>query len=97
MRDAPTGVFSLLLAHRPEAFDAAGDARVGLTLSGHTHGGQIGYNGKSAFEPLFPDGYLWGAYRRGASRLYTTSGFGNWFPFRLGCPAEAPLVELFAA
>jgi predicted MPP superfamily phosphohydrolase len=96
MRDAPAGVFSLLLAHRPEAFDAAYDARVGLTLSGHTHGGQIGFNGKSAFEPMWPDGYLWGAYRRGGSRLYTTSGFGNWFPFRLGCPAEAPLIELVA-
>jgi predicted MPP superfamily phosphohydrolase len=97
VREAPAGVFSLLLAHRPEAFDAAHDARVSLTLSGHTHGGQIGFNGKSAFEPLWPDGYLWGAYRRGDSRLYTTSGFGNWFPFRLGCPAEAPLLELVAA
>jgi predicted MPP superfamily phosphohydrolase len=94
MRDAPPGVFSLLLAHRPEAFDPAHAARVSLTLSGHTHGGQIGYSGKSAFEPLWPDGYLWGAYRRGASRLYTTSGFGNWFPFRLGCPAEAPILAL---
>lgn len=94
MRDAPAGVFSVLLAHRPEAFDAAHDAHVSLTLSGHTHGGQIGFNGKSAFEPLWPDGYVWGAYRRGASRLYTTSGFGNWFPFRLGCPAEAPRIEL---
>jgi predicted MPP superfamily phosphohydrolase len=97
MRDAPAGVFSVLLAHRPEAFDAAHDARASLTLSGHTHGGQIGFNGKSAFEPLWPDGYLWGAYRRGGSRLYTTSGFGNWFPFRLGCPSEAPLIELVSA
>jgi predicted MPP superfamily phosphohydrolase len=93
-RDAPTGVFRLLLAHRPEAFDAAHAARFDLVLSGHTHGGQIGFNGKSAFEPLWPDGYLWGSYRRGDARLYTTSGFGNWFPFRLGCPAQAPLLEL---
>ena len=28
------------------------------------------------------------------SRLYTTSGFGHWFPFRFGCPTEMPLVVL---
>ncbi len=30
----------------------------------------------------------------GPSRLYTTSGFGHWFPFRMGCPTEMPLVIL---
>jgi predicted MPP superfamily phosphohydrolase len=97
MRDSTDGAFRLLLAHRPEAFDDAARAGVDLTLSGHTHGGQIGYNGKSAFEPLSPDGYLWGPYRRGNAQLYTTSGFGHWFPFRLGCPTEAPLIELRSA
>ena len=94
MHDAHATDFRLLLSHRPEGFDHAARAKVDLTLSGHTHGGQIGFNGKSAFEPLWPDGYLWGGYRRGASRLYTTSGFGDWFPFRLGCPSEAPLLVL---
>ncbi|WP_394842489.1 metallophosphoesterase [Pendulispora brunnea] len=92
--DAPSDAFRLLLSHRPEGFDPAARHGVDLTLSGHTHGGQIGFNGKSAFEPLWPDGYLWGAYRRGTSRLYTTSGFGDWFPFRIGCSTEAPLVVL---
>ena len=36
----------------------------------------------------------WGLYQRGHSRLYTTSGFGQWFPFRLNCPPEAPLIVL---
>ena len=94
---APADAFHLLLSHRPEGFEAAARRGVALTLSGHTHGGQIGFNGKSAFEPLYPDGYVWGAYARGDSRLYTTSGFGDWYPFRLGCPTEAPLVTLEAA
>jgi predicted MPP superfamily phosphohydrolase len=94
MRDADADSFRLLLAHRPEAFDTAQRHGVHLTLSGHTHGGQIGFNGKSAFEPLWRDGYLWGSYARERSRLYTTSGFGDWFPFRLGCPAEAPRLVL---
>jgi uncharacterized protein len=94
MQRKPQESFSLVLAHRPETFDATAKAGAHLTLSGHTHGGQIGFNGKSAFEPLWPDGYLWGAYRRRESQLYTTSGFGDWFPFRVGCPAEAPILEL---
>jgi uncharacterized protein len=61
---------------------------------GHTHGGQIGLFGRSAFEALAPELHLWGTYARGESRLYTTSGFGHWFPFRLGCPTEAPILEL---
>lgn len=94
MRQASSSAFRLLLSHRPEGFDEAERIGVDLTLAGHTHGGQIGFNGKSAFEPLFPDGYLWGPYARGRSRLYTTSGFGHWFPFRIGCPTEAPLLVL---
>lgn len=91
---APADAFRLLLCHRPEGFEAASRNGFHLTLSGHTHGGQIGLLGRSAFEVLLGMPYLWGSYRRGESRLYTTSGFGHWFPFRLNCPAEAPLVVL---
>ncbi len=93
---APADAFRLLLCHRPEGFVPAAAAGVQLMLAGHTHGGQIGFNGKSAFEPIWPDRYLWGRYARGASALYTTSGFGHWFPFRLMCPTEAPIIELSA-
>jgi predicted MPP superfamily phosphohydrolase len=91
---APAEAFRLLLSHRPRAFDAAAAHGFHLTLSGHTHGGQVGILGVSALQPLFRDAYLWGAYERAGKRLYTTSGFGHWFPFRLGCPAEAPILVL---
>ncbi len=91
---APKDAFRVLMCHRPEGFVPATEAGVELTLAGHTHGGQIGFNGRSAFEPIWRDHYLWGRYARGRSRLYTTSGFGHWFPFRLLCPTEAPIVEL---
>jgi uncharacterized protein len=91
---APEDAFRLLLCHRPEGFLPAAKRGFHLTLSGHTHGGQVGLMGVSAFQALMPDRYLWGAYQRGGSRLYTTSGFGHWFPFRLGCPTEAPLIVL---
>lgn len=91
--------FRLLLCHRPEGHGPAAAAGYDLTLSGHTHGGQIGLFGRSLFEKLRPGIGWWGAYEKrradGApSRLYTTSGFGHWFPFRFGCPTEMPLVVL---
>lgn len=86
--------FKVLMSHRPDAFDYAAEQKIDLTLAGHTHGGQIGLFGRSVFESYFPEKYLWGEYRLGQSLLYTTSGAGHWFPFRLGCPAEAPLIQL---
>ncbi len=86
--------FTVLMSHRPEALDYASEVGIDLTLAGHTHGGQIGFMGRSLFESIAPKGYLWGHYRKHQSHLYTSSGVGHWFPFRLGCPAEAPVIEL---
>jgi len=91
---APEDSFRLLLCHRPEGFEAAARHGFHLTLSGHTHGAQVGLFGRSVVEVLFGVPYWWGKYQRGHSQLYTTSGFGHWFPFRLNCPAEAPIIEL---
>lgn len=84
----------VLMSHRPDAFDYAASKGVHLTLAGHTHGGQIGFLGRSVFESYSSSNYLWGEYSLGNSRLYTSAGAGHWFPFRLGCPAEAPVIEL---
>jgi predicted MPP superfamily phosphohydrolase len=89
--------FSLLMAHRPDALDYAAETKFDLVLSGHTHGGQIGLLGRSVFESVWPDRYLWGEYSIGKTKLYTSSGVGHWFPFRLGCPREAPILELHRA
>ena len=101
--------FRLLLCHRPEGLGPAADSGFDLTLSGHTHGGQLGLLGRSLFEHLRPGTSWWGTYERARpntvaarrsvlvrspSRLYTTSGFGHWFPFRLGCPTEMPIIVL---
>lgn len=97
LRTRSAGDFTVIMSHRPGVLDAAPDYGVGLSLAGHTHGGQMGFMGQSVFEPLMPDVYLWGEYRRQRSVLYTTCGAGHWFPFRLGCPAEAPVLELTQA
>lgn len=91
---ASSDAFTLLMSHRPDALGSASTVGIDLTLAGHTHGGQVGLFGRSAFESIWPNRYLWGHYRKSESQLYTSSGMGHWFPFRLGCPPEAPLIEL---
>ena len=79
--------FPILLAHHPHAFDAAAEAQMPLTLSGHTHGGQLMLNEQLGFGPaLFR--YWSGLYQRGASKLIVSNGVGNWFPLRVNAPAE---------
>jgi hypothetical protein len=93
LEGAPEGAFRLLLCHRPEGFERARERGAAVTLSGHTHGGQIGWRGASALErPL--GRRMWGEYGDDRARLYLTSGFGHWFRFRFGCPTEAPLLWL---
>lgn len=94
MQDSTSDSFKILLSHRPNALDHAAVVGIDLVLSGHTHGGQVGVLGRSAFEPIWPELYLWGLYQKQASQLYTSAGVGHWFPFRFGCPAEAPIIEL---
>jgi predicted MPP superfamily phosphohydrolase len=91
---APSDAFHILMSHRPEGFDIAAEQGIPMTVSGHTHGAQVGFNGRSIFEPWMRDRYLWGHYEREGSQLYTSSGVGHWFPFRLGCPPEAPVYVL---
>ena len=92
--NAPAEAFKILLTHRPEGFDAAINQNINLSLAGHTHGGQVGFGGRSFFESFMPGRYLWGTYKKGKNQMYLSSGVGHWFPFRLGCPPEAPVIEL---
>lgn len=94
MGGASADSFRLLMCHRPEGFDHSAEIGLDLVLSGHTHGGQIGFGGRSLFEPIFPEKYLWGIYQRRQTTMHTSGGMGHWFPFRLGVPAEAPILVL---
>ena len=89
-RQIAPGTFPILLAHHPHAFDAAAAAGVPLTVSGHTHGGQLMLSDAVGFGPLMYR-YWSGLYRKpehnGAS-LVVSNGVGNWFPLRTGAPAE---------
>jgi predicted MPP superfamily phosphohydrolase len=87
---AAPGAFPILLAHHPHAFDAAAAAGIPLTVSGHTHGGQLMLSDGAGFGPLLYR-YWSGLYRKPAhdgAALVVSNGVGNWFPLRTRAPAE---------
>jgi predicted MPP superfamily phosphohydrolase len=89
-RQVDPGVFPILLAHHPHAFDAATEVGIPLTVSGHTHGGQLMLGESVGFGPLLFR-YWSGLYRKpgpGGASLVVSNGVGNWFPLRVGAPAE---------
>ena len=88
--------FPIFLAHHPHAFDAAVEAGLPLTLSGHTHGGQLMLDNQIGVGPaLFR--YWSGLYKKNASQLIVSNGVGNMFPIRINAPAEIVHVTLHCA
>ena len=75
----------LLLAHHPHAWDSADG--IPLTLSGHTHGGQLMLNERLGAGPVLFR-YWTGLYTRPGRTLVVSNGVGNWFPVRMNAPAE---------
>lgn len=82
----------ILLSHHPVVIDYAYEKNIDLTLTGHTHGGQVAIGR----QPLLPVRYKYmrGMYQKEQMYGYVSTGAGSWFPFRLGCPAEISLFTL---
>jgi uncharacterized protein len=92
-RDARTPV--VLLAHQPRQFVEAARSGVALTLSGHTHGGQIW---PFSWLVALVQPYIAGLHRRGDAQLYVSRGTGFWGPpMRVFAPAEIAVLRLFPA
>jgi predicted MPP superfamily phosphohydrolase len=91
------GHLRLLLLHDPLGFRHVPVGDVDLTLSGHTHGGQLGLvsfglDWTILTRTAWPDHGLFG---HGSNRLYVHRGTGFYgFPLRIGVPGEASLLEL---
>jgi predicted MPP superfamily phosphohydrolase len=88
------GDVRILLAHHPHLFDIA--ESTDLVLTGHTHGGQIMLTDHLGLGPLFFK-YWSGLYQRGNTSMLVSNGCGDWFPCRIGAPAEIALLHLTAA
>ena len=97
VRRRPDGAFTVLLAHDPKLFPTAAAHGVELTLSGHTHAGQLAL---PFFEARFNlarlvHRYSLGIYRDGKSLLYVNPGLGTTGPpVRIGARAEITLFTL---
>ena len=96
LRGIPADAFTLLLCHDPKLFPDIAGAGVPLTLSGHTHAGQLAV-------PFMPHlnlaaligRYTSGIYREGDSTLYVGAGLGTTGPpVRIGTRSELPLFTL---
>jgi predicted MPP superfamily phosphohydrolase len=87
------GDVRVLLAHHPHFLDSAESAD--LVLAGHTHGGQV-MVGPLGLGPLFFK-YWTGLYQRGPTSMIVSNGAGDWFPCRIGAPAEVALIRLTRA
>jgi predicted MPP superfamily phosphohydrolase len=95
----PPGEPVLMLAHDPDLFPEV-PARVALTLSGHTHGGQIAIPLlRLPFIPSrYGERYVRGHIAEHGRHLYVTSGLGtSAIPMRLFAPPEIVVLELRAA
>ncbi len=91
-QDIPKDAFKVLLAHHPDFLFNAFSSQIPLTLSGHTHGGQVNILGKSLLPVSYH--YMRGLYQEDHSYGYVSPGTGQWIPFRLGCPPEISIFTL---
>jgi hypothetical protein len=92
------GAFNVLLSHNPDVFPVAAAKGFPLTLSGHTHGGQVrveilqeDLNIVRFFTP-----YVDGLYRQDNAAAFVSRGIGTiGMPTRLGTPPEVALIRLW--
>jgi predicted MPP superfamily phosphohydrolase len=95
--NATLGDAVILLSHNPDFAEILGDRRVGLVLSGHTHGGQVVLPGLGA--PIVPSRYgqkyLHGLVQGPLCQVFVTRGVGTITPpVRFLCRPEIVLITL---
>lgn len=89
--------YTMVLSHRPEAFDVYSDLGFDLVLTGHTHGGQIRLpwlGGLFASGEFFPE-YDAGLFQQDATAMVISRGLGNsLFPVRINNRPEVVVITL---
>ena len=95
--DATAADACVMVSHNPDFAEGLRDRRVGLVLSGHTHGGQLVLpNGGAPFVPSrYGTKYLRGKVEAPATTVYVSRGVGTVAgPMRFGARPEITLVTL---
>ncbi len=100
LNNIDSNTFIVMLAHAPSYFKFIVSAKypqINLTLSGDTHGSQIGITyGNNSVSPLsLTTGYWKGLYKADNQYLYINVGLGfNGLPFRIGIRPEITVITL---
>ena len=86
--------FQILLSHDPSHWRAevVPNTDIPLTLSGHTHAGQMRIFGYPLSSLMFTDSEGW--YEMDGQSLYINTGIGCTLPVRVGVPAEITVITL---
>ncbi len=99
--NVPTNAFKIVMTHDPSHWDAEivnHQQKYQLTLSGHTHGMQFGFNIPKVLE-WSPAEYIYpewgGLYNKGHQYIYVNRGFGfHAYSGRVGIWPEITVLEL---
>lgn len=86
--------FVVMLQHDPSAWrkHILPQSNVQLTLSGHTHGGQLRFFGWSPVQLKYRE---WsGEYHEGTQILLVSNGIGGFVPLRFGVPPAIEVITL---
>ena len=86
--------FKILLSHDPSHWRAevVPNTDIPLTLSGHTHAGQMRILGYPLSSLMFTESEGW--YEKDNQSLYINTGIGCTLPVRVGVPAEITVITL---
>jgi predicted MPP superfamily phosphohydrolase len=97
LADTTTQDAVILLSHNPDYVEEITDPRVGLVLSGHTHGGQINLPiiGAPIIPSVYGQKYAQGLIQGPTAQVFVTRGIGTISPpIRLRCRPEIVLATL---
>lgn len=86
----------IMLAHEPDIFPDM-PARVDLTLSGHTHGGQVRlpFLGSPIVPSRYGQRYAYGHVSEANGQMVVSGGLGcSMLPVRFGVPPEIVMIEV---
>ena len=87
----------IVISHCPLSFDyitSFSDSQI-ITISGHTHGGQIAPFGIVFLKPPASGEYIKGWYHKHNHSLYVMRGIGtNGIPIRIGAKPEILVLEI---
>lgn len=98
MQNVNSELFTVLLSHRPEQFEAYVEKGMDVVLTGHAHGGQVRLpfiGGLMAPAQGFMPTYTAGIFEEQETKMVISRGLGNSvFPYRIFNLPEIYVIEL---